>query len=176
MSVQYYPLTVIKKEFETEKTCSFYLSVPEEHKALFSYKTAQFLTFRFLIQGKEYVRSYSIASSPFLEETLRTTVGQVKDGIVSNHLLSHIQEGDQIESQVPLGEFFQLPKSLKAKDYILFAGGIGITPLFSILKTVLSANLANTARLFFSISNENHFIHKKELELLKEKFKDKLNI
>ena len=176
MSVSYYPLTVIKKEFETEKTCSFYLSVPKQYKALFSYKTAQFLTFRFLIEEKEYVRSYSIASSPFLEEPLRTTVGKVKGGIVSNHLLSHIKEGDQIESQVPLGEFFKLPKSLSSKDYILFASGIGITPLFSILKTVLTANLSNKVYLFFSISNQNNFIYKKELELLKERFKDKLNI
>ena len=176
MSVQYYPLKIIKKEFETEKTCSFYLSVPEQYKSLFAYKTAQFLTFRCHIEGKEYVRSYSIASSPFLEEPLRTTVGRVKNGIVSNYLLSHLKEGDQIESQAPLGEFFQLPKSLEPKNYILFSAGIGITPLFSILKTTLSAHLANKVYLIFSMSNIKHFIYKKELELLKEKFKEKLII
>ena len=176
MPVQYYPLKVIKKEFETEKACSFYFEIPKQHKALFAYKTAQFLTFRCLIEGKEYVRSYSIASSPFLEEPLKTTVGQVKDGVVSNYLLSQIKEGDYIESQAPLGGFFQLPKSLSPKDYILFAGGIGITPLFSILKTALSANLANKVHLIFSISNLNHFIYKKELELLEEKFKEQLII
>ena len=176
MPVQYYSLKVIKKEFETEKACSFYFEVPDSYKALFAYKTAQFLTFRFSINGKEYVRSYSIASSPFLEETLRTTVGQVKDGVVSNYLLSHIKEGDQIESQAPLGKFFQLPKSLNSKDYILFAAGIGITPLFSILKTVLSANLAHKVYLIFSISNREHFIYRKELKSLEEKFKEHLII
>ena len=176
MAISYYPLTVIKKEFETEKTCSFYLKAPKEYQNFFSYKTAQFLTFRFLIEGKEYVRSYSIASSPFLQETLRTTVGRVKDGVVSNHLLSKIKEGDTIESQAPLGEFFQLPKKLNPKDYVLFAGGIGITPLFSILKTVLSTHLAHKVYLIFSISNTDHFIYKKELKLLTEKFKDQLKI
>ena len=176
MPVQYYPLKVIKKEFETEKTCSFYLSVPKQYKVLFAYKTAQFLTFRCQIEGKEYVRSYSIASSPFLEEPLRTTVGRVENGIVSNYLLSHIKEGDHIESQIPLGEFFQLPKSLKPTDYILFSAGIGITPLFSILKTVLSAHLANKVHLIFSISNLNHWIYQKELKLLEEKFKEQLTI
>ena len=176
MPVEYYPLKLIKKEFETEKTCSFYFEAPKQHRALFTYKTAQFLTFRFLIEGKEYVRSYSIASSPFLEEPLRTTVGRVKDGIVSNHLLAHIKEGDFIESQAPLGEFFQLPKSLSPKDYILFAGGIGVTPLFSILKTVLAAHLANKVHLIFSISNLKHFIYKKELEILEKKFKKQLII
>ena len=176
MPVKYYPLKVIKKEFETKKTCSFYFEAPKQYKALFNYKTAQFLTFRCLIKGTEYVRSYSIASSPFLEEPLRTTVGQVKDGIVSNYLLSHIKEGDQIESQIPLGEFFQLPKNLATKNYILFAAGIGITPLFSILKTALSADLANKVHLIFSISSQNDFIYKKELGLLEEKFKEKLVI
>ena len=176
MSVKYYPLKIVKKEFETEKTCSFYLKAPDEYKALFSYKTAQFLTFRFSIGGKEYVRSYSIASSPFLEEPLRTTVGRVKDGIVSNHLLSSIKEGDQIESQAPLGEFFKLPKSLEPKSYILFSAGIGITPLFSILKTALSAHLADKVHLFFSISSPEDLIYKKELESLKERFKEKLII
>ena len=176
MATKYYPLKVIKKEFETEKTCSFYLSAPEEYKALFTYKTAQFLTFSFQIKGKEYVRSYSIASSPFLEEPLRTTVGKVKDGIVSNHLLSHVKQGDYIESQVPLGEFFQLPKSLEPKNYILFSAGIGITPLFSILKTTLETQLATKVYLFFSISNSNDFIYKKELSDLKESFKEKLII
>ena len=176
MPVSYYPLKVIKKEFETEKSCSFYFKVPEQYKTLFSYKTAQFLTFRFLIEGKEYVRSYSIASSPFLKETLRTTVGRVKNGVVSNYMLSHIKEGDQIESQTPLGEFFQLPKSLTPKDYVLFAGGIGITPLFSILKTVLSARLANKIYLFFSISTQSHLIYRKELNQLADKFKDQLTV
>ena len=113
---------------------------------------------------------------PFLQETLRTTVGTVKNGIVSNYLISQVKKGDQIESQAPLGEFFHLPKSLATKDYILFAGGIGITPLFSILKTVLSAKLSNKVRLIFSISDSNHFIYKKELELLEKKFKDQLLI
>ncbi|MCY4320890.1 MAG: iron-sulfur cluster-binding domain-containing protein, partial [Bdellovibrionaceae bacterium] len=95
---------------------------------------------------------------------------------VSNYLISKVKKGDEIQSQVPLGEFFHLPTSLKAKDYILFAGGIGITPLFSILKTVLSANLANKVYLIFSISDLSHFIYKKELKLLEKQFKDQLII
>lgn len=176
MSVDYYPLKVLKKIFETDKACSLYLEVPDKHKQIFQYKTAQFLTFRFQIEGKEYIRSYSIASSPFKQEGLRTTIGQVKDGVVSNHILSQVKEGDLIESQAPLGEFFQLPQNLKPKDYILFAGGIGITPLFSILKTVLETHSANLVYLFFSIRDPKDFIYKKELEELMKQFKDKLKI
>ena len=71
MSTQYYPLKVIKKEFETKKTCSFYFEIPKQYKSVFNYKTAQFLTFRFIIKGKEYVRSYSIASSPLFTRNFK---------------------------------------------------------------------------------------------------------
>jgi len=176
MSEKYYPLKVIKKSFETKTSCSFYFSVPEEYKSLFVYYTAQFLTFRFTIDGREYVRSYSIASSPFLDEPLRTTVGIVKGGTVSNHMISKIKEGDMIYSQTPLGEFFRPPKSLSPKSYILFAAGIGITPLFSIIKTVLEINLAKNVILVFSIRNSEDFIYQKELEKLERKFNEKFKI
>ena len=176
MSVQYYPLKVIKKVFETKTSCSFYLEVPENLKSKFIYKTAQFLTFRFVIEGKEYVRSYSIASSPFLNEPLKTTIGKVPEGVVSNYMLFQVKEGDLIYSQPPLGEFFSPPKSLEIGHYILFAGGIGITPLFSILKTVLEINLTKNVILVFSIRDLTHYIYQKELEELKKKFQEQFEI
>lgn len=176
MSVQYYPLTVIKKKVETESSYSFYLSVPEEHKSLFSYKTAQFLSFRFLINNKEYVRSYSISSSPFINEDLKVTVGLIEGGVVSNYMISQIKEGDVIESQKPLGDFFCLPKNLSSQHYVLFAAGIGITPLFSILKTALETNLAKTVTLIFSIRRQKDFIFQKELESWQKLFKSNLKI
>ena len=175
MSSEYYPLKLIKKEFETEKVCSFYFEAPKNH-TLFQYKTAQFLTFRFKIKGVEYVRSYSIASSPFLQEPLRTSVGRVEGGVVSNYMLSELKVGDIIESQAPLGEFFTLPKDLIERDYILFAAGIGITPLFSILKTALFSGISRKVNLFFSIRTLDDFIYKKELEDLQNKFKKQLKI
>ena len=176
MSPKYYPLKVIKKKFETKDSCSFSFLIPESYKTLFAYKTAQFLSFRFFINNQEYVRSYSIASSPFVEEPITTTVGRVKGGVVSNYMLDHIKEGDSINSQAPLGEFFRLPKSLKPQTYVLFSAGIGITPLFSILKTVLEANLAQQVILVFSIRREEDFIYQKELQNWQNKYKQKLKI
>ena len=176
MSLEYYPLKVTKKVFETKTSCSFYFSVPEEHKALFTCQTAQFLTFRFTIEGKEYVRSYSLSSSPFINEELRTTVGHVEGGKVSNYMLSEIKEGDTVYSQKPLGEFFRPPQTLKPQNYVLFGAGIGITPLFSIIKTVLEINLAKSVILVFSIRKPEDFIYQKELEELEKKYKDRFKI
>ena len=169
--VPYYPLKVIKKELETKKVCSLYLEVPKIYQPLFLYKPGQFLTFRFVIEGKDYVRSYSVASSPFRQEKLRVSIGRVKKGMVSNYILDHIQAGDTIESQPPLGEFFKSPKSLKLKDYILFSAGIGITPLFSILKSLLDTQSARQIELIFSIRQPEDFIYKKELRELQDQFK-----
>ena len=174
--VSYYPLKVIKKELETKKVCSLYLEIPKAYQSLFLYKTAQFLTFRFIIEGKEYIRSYSIASSPFRPEGLRVSVGRVKKGVVSNYILDQIQTGDTVESQVPLGEFFKTPKSLSLKDYILFSAGIGITPLFSIIKSLLETQSARCLHLIFSIRQEEDFIYKKELMELQNQFKTKFFI
>lgn len=176
MSIKYYPLKIIKKEFETKTSCSFYFSVPQDFKSLFSYNTAQFLTFRFVIDGKEYVRSYSISSSPFIDEPLRTTIGLVEGGVVSNYMISQLKVGDSIDSQAALGKFFRPPKSLKPQTYVLFAAGIGITPLFSILKTVLETELAKNVILFFSIRNPEDFIYQKEIKEWVKKFKEKFKI
>ena len=176
MSVEYYPLKIVKKEFETQTSCSFYFSVPQEFQSLFNYQTAQFLTFRFIIDEKEYVRSYSIASSPFIEEPMQTTVSLVEGGVVSNYMLSKLKEEDAIDSQKPLGEFFRPPKTLTPQTYVLFAAGIGITPLFSILKTVLETRLAKDVLLVFSIRQMEDFIYRKKTKDWEKKFKDKFHI
>jgi len=176
MAVQYYPLKVIKKNQETKDSCSFYISIPEEHRSIFTYSTGQFLTFKFSIEGKDYVRSYSLSSSPFLNEPLQTSVKRVKGGVVSNYMIDYIKEGDEILSQKPLGSFFNLPKTLTAQNYILFGAGIGITPLFAILKTVLSSNLCQKVFLIYSNKNTDDIIYKEELHQWEQNHLDTFKI
>ncbi len=176
MSAEYYPLKIIKKIQETEDSYSFYFSVPTECKSLFSYRPAQFLTFKFSIDGKDYVRSYSLSSSSFLDEPLQTSVKRVVDGVVSNYMIDFCKEGDEVLSQKPLGDFFNLPKTLKTQTYVLFGAGIGITPLFAILKTVLSSNLCEKLILIYSNRNEDSIIYKKSLKEWQKRYPDKLKI
>ena len=169
VSIEYYPLTVVKKVQETEKAFSFYLS-PEKETKEFFYQPAQFLTFQFEIDGKSYVRSYSLSSSSLLDETMQTTVARVSDGVVSNYMIDHIQEGDSILSQRPLGTFFSLPADLKPREYVLFGAGIGITPLFSILKTALHVSSEDRVHLIYSSRNQDQVIYRKELEKLEKQY------
>lgn len=176
MSVEYYPLRIVKKVQETKDAYSFYFSVPCEHESLFSYHAAQFLTFKFTIEGKEYVRSYSLSSCPFLKETLQTSVKKVEGGKVSAYMIDSLKEGQDILSQKPLGEFFRTPKTLKPQTYVLFAGGIGITPLFSILKTILHLDLCERVLLIYSNKNRDNVIYQKQIQEWQAKYKTKLNV
>ena len=176
MKVQYYPLIISKKVKEASGSYSFYFQVPDEYKKQFQYRPAQFLTFKFEINGKVYVRSYSLSSTPVLGESLQTTVKRMSGGYVSNYMIDSINEGDEILSQMPLGEFFTPPKDLESKEYVLFAAGIGITPLFSILKTVLETSTKDCVRLIYSNRERGDIIYQKEIEKWKSRHPSRLDI
>ena len=145
-----YPLIVKKKIRETGDSVSLILAAPSEYKKLFIYQPAQFLTMYFPIHKQTYRRSYSIASSPLTDTEIKTTIKRVKKGVVSNYIVDHLKEGVKLLSRRPAGKFFKPSPDLKPRHYYLFAGGSGITPIFSILKTVLSSDPKNKVTLFYA--------------------------
>ena len=163
MAIPTYPLKIKQIIKEATDSVSFIFEVPTEHKALFYYRPAQFLTFEFVLQGQHFLRSYSISSCPLLQEPLKTTVKRVKGGVISNYMIDHLKVGDTLASRKPAGRFFKAPADLKPKCYFLFAGGSGITPLFSILKTALLSDPANKVTLFYANRDKPSVIYLKEL-------------
>ena len=164
MVLPLYPLKIRQIRKETKDSASFVFDVPDEHKSLFYYSPAQFLTFEFQVAGQKFLRSYSLSSSPLLNEPLQTTVKRVKEGVVSNYMLDHLKEGDVLMSRKPAGRFFKAPSDLKHKHYFLFAGGSGITPMFSILKTALLSDPKNTVTLFYANRNEHSIIYRSQIQ------------
>ncbi len=171
MAIINYPIKIKNKVQETKDSVSFIFEVPDEHKSVFHYAPAQFLTFNFQIKGKEFLRSYSLSSCPLLNEELKTTVKRVEGGTVSNYMIDHLKEGDTLLSRKPAGRFFKPPTDLKPKHYFLFAGGSGITPLFSIIKTVLTSDSKNKITLFYANRDESSIIYHKELKKWKDQHK-----
>jgi len=176
MNLKTYPLTVKKKIMECHDACTLVLSPRDEDQKLFTYKPAQFLSFRMEINKQQLVRSYSISSSPLAEKTLTTSIKKVSNGHVSSHIVDHIQEGDIIQSTTPKGRFFKMPENLKPRHYLLIAAGSGITPLFSILKTALLSDEKNQVTLVYCNRKETSMIYKTELEKLKENHPARLKI
>ena len=121
---------------ETADARSLVFAVPEDADEAFSYAPGQFLTLRVPDdRGGSVARCYSLSSSPHTDGALRVTVKRVDGGHGSNWLCDNITAGSTVEVLPPAGVF--TPKSLDG-NFLLFAGGSGITPIMSIVRSALA--------------------------------------
>jgi ring-1,2-phenylacetyl-CoA epoxidase subunit PaaE len=168
-------LQVVDVVRETADAVSVAFKVPEPLQKEYTFKQGQYLTLKFKINGEELRRSYSICSS-YYENELRVAIKKVKDGRVSTHIFNNLKAGDVVEVMTPMGNFFTEMNAANAKTYVLFAGGSGITPMFSILKTVLKDEPQSRIILFYGNNDESSIIFKKQIEEWAVKNSDRLNI
>ncbi|MFV8167443.1 2Fe-2S iron-sulfur cluster-binding protein [Mycobacterium sp. 134] len=140
------PLQVKRVVRETSEAVSLVLDVPAASRARFLYLAGQFVTLRVTIDGAEHRRCYSMSSSPAVEPDLRITVKRDRDGLVSNWINDTVTAGDVLHTAPPEGRFV-----LTADDHdiVTFAGGSGITPVFSLVHSALAAT-SRRARLFYA--------------------------
>lgn len=141
---EYHPLRVAEVVDETADTRSFILEIPPALAGTFRYTAGQFCTFRATIDGDEVVRCYSMSSSPDAGDPFMTTVKRVPAGRMSNWMNDALAPGDEIDVLRPSGLFV-----LHEHDtpIVAFAGGSGITPVISIIKSAL----LTTARPIFLV-------------------------
>ncbi|HUB38957.1 MAG TPA: ferredoxin--NADP reductase [Streptosporangiaceae bacterium] len=122
---------------ETAEACSLVFEVPSELAAAFAYRPGQFLTLRIPSDRDGSVaRCYSLCSSPLTGDPLTVTVKQTPGGYASHWIAANVGPGTVLDVLPPAGMF--VPSSLD-DDYLLLAAGSGITPVMSILKSVLAA-------------------------------------
>jgi 3-ketosteroid 9alpha-monooxygenase subunit B len=158
----YYSLRVRTVIEETAEAKSLVFEIPLELAEAFRYRPGQFLTVRIPHEGRHLLRCYSLASSPLIDDLPRVTVKRVAQGRVSNWLCDRIKAGDAIEVKPPAGHF--TPKSL-AGDFLLFAGGSGITPVFSIIRSALLKGGGQLC-LIYANRDERSVIYRDELKAL----------
>lgn len=148
---------------ETDDARSVEFAVPAELADAFAYKPGQFLTVRVPSELTGSVaRCYSLCSAPHEGGPLRVTVKRTRDGYASNWLCDNAAEGMEVDVLAPAGIF--TPKSLDT-DLLLFAGGSGITPVMSILKSVLAVG-AGAVTLIYANRDEKSVIFADELAQL----------
>jgi 3-ketosteroid 9alpha-monooxygenase subunit B len=122
---------------ETDEACSLVLAVPSELAGVFSYQPGQFLTVRIPSDRDGSVaRCYSLSSSPHTGDLPTITVKRTAGGYASNWIADNVRAGGVLDLLPPAGTFS--PRSLDG-DFLLFAGGSGITPVISIIKSALAA-------------------------------------
>lgn len=153
----YHTLHVAAVVEETADAKSIVFAPPAD-PAAFAYRPGQFLTLRVPVDGT-VARCYSLASTPRSDEAMKVTVKRVRDGRASNWLCEHVKPGDTLEVMSPSGVF--TPRQLHG-DFLLFAGGSGITPVLSILKTVLREGSGQVV-LVYANRDERSVIFAEEL-------------
>lgn len=139
-------------------------------------KAGQFLTLSFTFGEREVRRSYSFSSSPYVDERLAITVKRVDNGEISRLLHHKSQVGDVIEVLEPQGLFFYEPDREAERTIFLFAAGVGVTPLYAILKTALVAEEKTKVVLVYSNGSADRTVFFKELQAWKDQFPDRLEI
>jgi len=133
----YYQVPVAEVVSETDQACSLVFDLPGELAQEFAYRPGQFLTIRVPTpDGGSVARCYSLCSSPLTGEPPAIAVKRMPAGIASNWIADHVTAGTVLDVLPPAGTF--VPRSLDA-DFLLIAGGSGITPVMSILKSALGA-------------------------------------
>lgn len=139
-------------------------------------KPGQFLTLCFDFNGREVRRSYSFSSSPDAEEPLAVTVKRVDNGEISRLLHHRMAVGDVIDVLEPQGLFFYEPEEDIERTVFLFGAGVGITPLFAILKSALLVEKKTKVVLLYSNGGVKRTVFYEELKEWEEKYPDRLKI
>lgn len=171
----YRKFRVKQKVDEANNICSFYL-VPHDGKSLPAFQPGQFLTFRFMLPGttpgdaRKVVRCYSLSDAPRSEQ-FRITVKRVPaadaqstPGLISNYLHDEVQAGDLLDVQAPRGDFILHPED--TRPVVLIAGGIGITPLLSMVNSIAAAGSEREVWLFYGVRNGSEHVMKQHLQQL----------
>lgn len=168
-------LKVSQKINETSDSCSFLMEIPEALTNEYTFKTGQYLTVRFQINGKEERRAYSIFTA-LHDGQLGFTVKRVAGGVISNHLIDNVRVGDEIDVMQPEGKFTIDPGHQNVRDHYFFAGGSGITPIMSMISSILEAEPMSTCYLLYANRHEDNIIFKKKLDDLILRYEDQLYV
>lgn len=165
-------LEVTKIVRETPDAVSIQLS-PTDGEEI-QYISGQFLTLVFDTPFGKKRRSYSISSAPNLNEPFSITVKQVENGEFSRTLVNYTSEGSKL-TMADVGGSFVLPANPDVQSYLFLAAGSGITPIFSLIKTLLHTTSVSIL-LCYSNTSQEQTIFYNQLEVLKSQFSDRFQI
>ena len=166
MSKQFYPLQVNDLYKDTENAVVVTFDVPEELVDAFAFVQGQYLTLKHLIDGKEVRRSYSICAG-LDDGHLRVAVKRVDGGVFSTWANEQLKSGDTLDVMPPRGDFFTSIDPDQAKNYLCICAGSGITPVLSIIKTVLAREPESTVTLLYGNQRTSTMMFRHDLAFLK---------
>ena len=171
----FHTLAVAEIRRETEECVSIAFDVPETLASEYQYIQGQYLTLKTDIDGEEVRRSYSICSCP-LDNELRVAVKEVPGGKFSTYANQELSPGDELKVMTPIGKFYTELDASNGKHYVAFVAGSGITPVMSIMKSVLRTEPNSYFTLFYGNKNFDSIIFRDEIEALKNDYLQRLSV
>lgn len=170
---RFFPLTVTDVKRDTRDSVVLTLAPPPGED--FSFIQGQYLTFRRVFDGEEMRRSYSICAGVD-DGILRVGVKKVDGGWFSSWANDELKVGDALEAMKPMGNFYSPLKPAEARRYLAFAGGSGITPMISLVRTILAAEPKSTFTLVYGNRSTSAIMFREELEDLKNVHMGRLSV
>lgn len=175
MAVEFHRLKIADVRRETPEAVSIAFSVPPELNEAYRFNPGQHLTLRTHVNGAEVRRSYSICVAPDDGE-LRVAVKKVDGGLFSTLANEDIKPGDEIDVMTPQGRFGVALDPNAARTYVAIVAGSGITPLMSILRTVLMHEPKSRVALIYGNRTTQSIIFREALEDVKDRFMDRFTV
>jgi len=171
----FHKLTINKVVRETEQCVTIYFDTPGDLEQVFGHTAGQYLTLKADIKGNDVRRAYSICTAPS-EAGVGVSVKQVEKGLMSTYLNKNIKAGDTLEVMAPEGRFVIKTDRLAQRDHYFYAAGSGITPIMSMVKTVLEEEPKSTCYLLYGNRDEDNIIFKAELDNLQSRYEGQLEV
>lgn len=171
---QFHPLRVVDIKRETKDAVVVSLRPEEGAGDAFDYLPGQYLTFRREFDGDELRRSYSICSSA-RDNLLRVGIKKVSGGGFSTWANEELQVGDALEAMAPMGNF-TLGETRPGGNYLAIAAGSGITPVLSLIKTVLEDEPESAFHLIYGNRSVGSIMFREELEDLKNRYLTRFSV
>ncbi|MBV8276134.1 MAG: 2Fe-2S iron-sulfur cluster binding domain-containing protein [Verrucomicrobia bacterium] len=171
----FFPLEVAELRLDTPDSLLVAFAVPEALKSRFSFEPGQHLILRAYINGTEVRRPYSICSA-VQDDALRIAIKRAPGGLFSNWAFTHLKPGVIVEVMPPSGRFGVPLSATQRHNYVAFAAGSGITPIFSIIKSTLIAEPESRFTLFYGNRSTSSVMLRNELGDLKDRFVNRFSL
>ena len=169
MAEHFHALRIDEIVRETDDANSIRFAVPDDLKPAFAFKAGQHLTLRADIAGEEVRRNYSLCVAPH-EGELKVTVKRIAGGAFSNWVAEELKAGDTLDVMAPHGSFTTDFDPAQARRYVGFAGGSGITPIMSLIRTALSVEPGSRFTLLYGNRDASSVIFLDALADLKDRY------
>jgi ring-1,2-phenylacetyl-CoA epoxidase subunit PaaE len=175
MSAHFHALKVAQIIPETSEANSIRFDIPPELRDAFAFRAGQHLTLRATIDGEEVRRNYSLCTAP-RDADCMVTVKRIGGGLFSNWVGDKLKPGDTVEVMVPHGSFTTDFDASKSRHLVGIVGGSGITPVMSLIKTLLSEEPRSRFTLLYGNRDSSSIIFLEALAALKDKHLGRLEI